>query len=102
MQFWPVFNLSFSHVHLTSDENKTILYCPIRGLLRVKPLAHRHFSLGRRRARLMFYLRFFNRAAEGVRGSSFTRVFFNRAAVGVRGSSFARGFFFFSFVGDLA
>ena len=37
-----------------------------------------------------------NRAAAGVRGSSFARgfFFFNRAAAGVRGSSFARGFFF--------
>ena len=105
----------------------------------------------------MLCLRFiFNRAAVGVRGSSFTRAFFltaqpqacavlvlqgcffltaqpqacaglvlqgfffNRAAVGLRGSSFTRGFFlttqpqactvlvlhrvnfFFSFVGDLA
>ena len=42
-----------------------------------------------------FFEFFFNRAAVGVRSSSFTRgfFFFNRAAAGVRGSSFARGFF---------
>ena len=39
---------------------------------------------------------FINRAAIGVRSSSFTRgLFFSRAAVGMRGSSLTRVFFFF-------
>ena len=44
VQFWPLFNLSFSNVQFTADKNKTIFVTPY--LLWVKPLAHGNVSLG--------------------------------------------------------